>query len=252
MHAGALRALEFDRIVAVVRGFAQTPQGEARLAELQPATDPKTVAAALAATSETVRFLAGASIAVQAPPELESVLGGLMVEGRPLEPLQLVALASFLSTVESTANAVRRARASFPILHAIVERTASFEREIADIRRKIDPSGEVLDDASPELRSIRDRLQAAARAAARHARVVPARQGHRQVPPAADRHRSPWPVRAGRSRRAPGVDPRHRARQLGQRRQSLSRTPQHRRNQQRHRRAGAAGSTKKSCASCWR
>jgi DNA mismatch repair protein MutS2 len=159
MHAGALRALEFDRIVAVVRGFAQTPQGEARLAELQPATDPKRVAAALAATSETVRFLAGASIAVQAPPELEGVLGGLMVEGRPLEPLQLNALASFLSTVESTAGAVRRARASFPLLHAIVERTTSFEREIADIRRKIDPSGEVVDDASPELRSIRDRLR---------------------------------------------------------------------------------------------
>ena len=159
MYAGALRALEFDRIVAVVRGFAQTPQGEARLAELQPATDPRKVAAALAATSETVRFLSGASIAVQAPPELEGVLGGLMVEGRPLEPLQLIALASFLSTVESTANAVRRARASFPLLHAIVERTAPFEREIADIRRKIDPSGEVVDDASPELRSIRDRLR---------------------------------------------------------------------------------------------
>ena len=159
MHAGALRALEFDRIVAVVRGFAQTPQGEARLAELQPATDPKRVAAALAATSETVRFLSGASIAVQAPPELESVLAGLMVEGRPLEPLQLIALASFLSTVENTANAVRRARASFPLLHAIVERTTSFERELADIRRKIDPSGEVVDDASPELRSIRDRLR---------------------------------------------------------------------------------------------
>ena len=159
MHAGALRALEFDRIVAVIRGFAQTPQGEAQLAQLHPATEAKKVAAALAATSETVRFLAGASIAVQAPPELEIVLGALTVEGRPLEPLQLISLASFLSTVENTANAVRRARASFPILHAIVERTTSFEREIADIRRKIDPSGEVVDDASPELRSIRDRLR---------------------------------------------------------------------------------------------
>src|SRR5688572_22557159 len=159
MYAGALRALEFDRIVTVVRGFAQTPQGEARLAELQPATDPKTVAAALAATSETVRFLGGASIAVQAPPELESVLGGLTVEGRPLEPLQLLALANFLNTVETTASSVRRARTSFPILHAVVERTSSFEREIADIRRKIDPAGEVVDDASPELRSIRDRLR---------------------------------------------------------------------------------------------
>ena len=54
---------------------------------------------------------------------------------------------------------MRRARASFPILRAIVETTASFEREIADIRRKIDPSGEVVDDASPELRSMRDRLR---------------------------------------------------------------------------------------------
>ena len=159
MHAGALRALEFDRIVEVIRGFAQTPQGEAQLAALQPATDPSAVAAALAATSETVRFLAGNQIAVQAPPELEVVLGGVTVEGRPLEPLQLIALASFLSTVNTTCPAVRRARASFPILHAIVERTASFDQEIADIRRKIDPSGEVVDDASPELRRIRESLR---------------------------------------------------------------------------------------------
>ena len=38
-------------------------------------------------------------------------------------------------------------------------RAASFEHEIADIRRKIDPAGEVVDDASPELRSVRDRLR---------------------------------------------------------------------------------------------
>ena len=159
MHAGALRALEFDRIVAVIRGFAQTPLGDARLAELRPETEPRLVASALAATAETVRFLSIAAIAVQAPPELESILGGLSVEGRPLEPLQLLGLANFLSTVETTATSVRRARASFPILNAIVERTAPFERETADIRRKIDPAGEVVDDASPELRSIRDRLR---------------------------------------------------------------------------------------------
>src|SRR3990170_1112603 len=128
MHAGALRALEFDRIVAVIRGFAQTPLGEARLAELRPESEPRVVAAALAATSETVRFLSAASIAVQAPPELEIILGGLTVEGRPLEPLQLLALANFLNTVETTASSVRRARASFPILHAIVEKKRSFER----------------------------------------------------------------------------------------------------------------------------
>ena len=159
MHAGALRALEFDRIVAVIRGFAQTPQGERRLAQLRPESEPSSVAAALAATSETVRFLSVAHIGVQAPREFDAILGGITVEGRPLEPLQLVALANFLASVESTCGAVRRARATFPILHRIAERTSSFEREIADIRRKIDPAGEVVDDASPELRSIRDRLR---------------------------------------------------------------------------------------------
>jgi len=34
MHTGALRALEWDQIVDVVRGYALTPIGEARLAEL--------------------------------------------------------------------------------------------------------------------------------------------------------------------------------------------------------------------------
>ena len=159
MHAGALRALEFDRIVDVIRGFAQTPPGEVRLAALQPADDDGVVRRALAATSETARFLSVGQIAVQAPPEMEAVLGGLLVEGRPLEPLQLLALADFLASVETTCLAVRRARASFPILHVIADRAASFQREIADIRRKIDPAGEVVDDASPELRSIRDRLR---------------------------------------------------------------------------------------------
>ena len=159
MHAGALRALEFDRIVEVIRGFAQTPLGAARLEQLRPETDRRSVAASLAATSETARFLSTAAIAVQAPAELEATLAALTVEGRPLEPAQLLALAAFLATVEQTASSVRQARASFPLLYAIVQRTASFEREIADVRRKIDSSGEVVDDASAELQNIREKLR---------------------------------------------------------------------------------------------
>ena len=41
MHAGALRALEFDRIVSVVTGLAVTPTGQDRLAELHPLTDAR-------------------------------------------------------------------------------------------------------------------------------------------------------------------------------------------------------------------
>jgi DNA mismatch repair protein MutS2 len=158
MNPGALRALEFDRIVEAVGRFALTPGGAARLARLQPQAESAAVRAALGATSETVRFLADAQIGLQAPPDLESTLDALTVEGRALEPLQLVALGTFLASVDATAAAIRRGR-GLTVLRAIADTTASFEHETADVRRRIDPAGEVLDDASPELRAIRDRLR---------------------------------------------------------------------------------------------
>ena len=159
MQPGALRALEFDRIVEAVGRFAQTPPGAAKLGRLRPQTEPRAVARLLAATSETVRFLSDNQIALHAPAELDSTLSALAVEGRPLEPLPLVALATLLASIESTAAAIRRARSAFPLLRAVADAAAPFEDEIADIRRKIDPSGDVVDDASAELRGIRDRLR---------------------------------------------------------------------------------------------
>ena len=61
--------------------------------------------------------------------------------------------------MDVSCTAVRRARSACPILRRIADTAASFETEIADVRRKIDPGGEVVDDASPELRSMRDRLR---------------------------------------------------------------------------------------------
>jgi DNA mismatch repair protein MutS2 len=159
MHAGALRALEYDRIVEAVRRFAQTPPGAARLAKLQPLTDAGAVAAALSATAETTRFLRDGEIGLQAPEDLDALLMSLAVEGRVLEPQSLVNVATFLASVEATCNAVRKARSGFPLLAAIAETAASFQQEIGDIRRKIGPAYDVIDDASPELGNLRDRLR---------------------------------------------------------------------------------------------
>jgi DNA mismatch repair protein MutS2 len=158
MNAGALRALEFDRIVEAVGRFALTPAGRSRLADLAPETDPILVRSALDATAETASFLTEAHIGLQASADVEIALDALSVEGRALEPLQLQNLATFLGSIDTTAAAIRRAKGS-KVLRALADATASFEREIADVRRKIDPAGDVVDDASPELRAIRDRLR---------------------------------------------------------------------------------------------
>ena len=160
MQPSALRALEFDRIVEAVTGFALTPMGAERLSRLRPSTDPPQVAQWQAATTETVRFIAAHGLfPLRASSELPQILAAMAVEGRALESLRLLALATFLDSIDEARAGIRRASGSFPLLEAASTGAASFKGETAQVRDKIDPSGEVVDHASPELRIIRDRLR---------------------------------------------------------------------------------------------
>jgi DNA mismatch repair protein MutS2 len=160
MQPSALRALEFDRIVEAVTDFALTPMGAERLSRLQPSTDPQKVARWQAATSETVRFVTTHGVfPLRASSELPQILAALAVEGRALESLRLLALATFLDSIDESRAGIRRAPGSFPLLDAATGGAASFKGESAQTREKIDPSGDVVDHASPELRLIRDRLR---------------------------------------------------------------------------------------------
>ena len=160
MNNGALRALEWDEIVDVVRGFALTPLGAARLAELEPQTDPHRVSQLLAATAEGVKYLdANPAFSLQAPEDLESMLAALAVEGRALEPLRLLAFAEFLDSLGLTCATIRRVSGPFPLLKALAESCGSFKNQIGEVRSKIDPSGEVNDSASPELSRLRIQLR---------------------------------------------------------------------------------------------
>ncbi len=160
MQPAVLQALEYPRIVDVVCGLAATPLGAERLSALKPSADPRRVAQWLAATTEGVRFneLVG-PFPLTAPAELPAILRALAVEGRAIEPVRLLGLADYLDSADASRNAIRRAEGAFPILKSIVEGAASFKNEAAEIRHRIDPSGEVKDDASPELRAVRDRLR---------------------------------------------------------------------------------------------
>ena len=160
MQASALRTLEFDRIVAVLSGLAVTPTGSDALAEVSPATDPADVARLQRETSEAVRFLADhPGFPLRAPTDLDTIIHALELDGRALEAPRLLSLADYLESIEQSRTTVTRLEGQFPLLRAIVERVASFRGEIADVRKKIDPSGDVADDASPALASIRDRLR---------------------------------------------------------------------------------------------
>ena len=160
MNPALLRALEFDRIIEALASFALTPVGKARMRAEAPQTDRAAVAQALAATSETVRYVEQyGAFPLRAGAGLDQALQGLAVEGRPLEALQLRILADFVASIADAQAAVTRAPGAFPILQTLVSRLAPFTEEVAAVRRAIDVNGEVLDDASPRLASIRERLR---------------------------------------------------------------------------------------------
>ena len=104
MQPGALRALEFDRIVEAVRGLALTPhrRGE-RLAACGPRPIRRRVASCWPRRPRGCgTSTANAPFPLRAPSELETILAALAVEGRALEPLRLLAFADFLESVDQT------------------------------------------------------------------------------------------------------------------------------------------------------
>jgi DNA mismatch repair protein MutS2 len=156
----AARTLEFDRIVDAVTALAITPLGRASLEELEPSTDPEIVVALQAATTETVKYLERQPLfPLRAGDTLAEALDALDVQGRPLEPLQLRLLADFVDSVDQSRAAIVRAGDDFPILRELVAKVASFKSEVAAVRDAIDPGGDVLDGASPELKRIRNELR---------------------------------------------------------------------------------------------
>ena len=159
MNQGALKALEFDRIVEAVRSLAQTPFGRARLEGLRPSRDPHKVERAIALTSEMVACLAERDqLPLEGSESVDASLAALAVAGRALEPLQLRGIADFLASVEHTKKTFDGQTKALPLLTGLVAGIASFAPEIGEIRRVIQPSGELIDRASPQLEAIRQRL----------------------------------------------------------------------------------------------
>src|SRR5688500_6140366 len=160
MQAGTRRTLEFDRIVLAVARLTQTRLGRETVAQLVPQRDPAAVRRLLQETSEMRRHLALAgAVTLSAPEEIAQIRTALGAEGQALEPLELRALADLTSNLEASAAGIRKTAGDLPHLARLIARVASFKDEAAAVRKAIDQSGDVLDDASPALRQVRERLR---------------------------------------------------------------------------------------------
>ena len=110
---------------------------------------------------------------------------------------------TFLDSIDEARAGIRRAPGSFPLLDAATGGAASFKGEIGAGARQDRPVGRGGRSRQPGAAADSRPAAQAEVAAAQHARVVPARQGDREVPAGSGRHRAQRPLRAGGEGRAP-------------------------------------------------
>jgi DNA mismatch repair protein MutS2 len=158
VNTNSFNALEFDRILSLLQQYAGSAEGGARLAALQPLTDPGAVRESQARTAEAVTLLraVGRQPYHDLPDPAETLLAARM-RGAHLEPRALSDLASFIEGGVEIAQRVARVEGTKHL-----SRLASEVRDTRDVaakvRRALLPSGEVADDASPRLADLRRAL----------------------------------------------------------------------------------------------
>ena len=152
--ARALTLLEFDQVRQRLGGYTRTELGRERALDLEPVGDALEIGSRLQETGEARQFLdTGGSLEFGPGVDLReyvqrAILGGTL-RGEELHQVQQLAGAAGFNR-----NALHR-REDLPLLAGIAGNIPDLGNLEQAIRRAISPAGEILDDASPELRQLR-------------------------------------------------------------------------------------------------
>ena len=150
----ALGLLEFDQIRQRLAGYARTVLGQERALELTPVGDALEIGTRLQETDEARLFLDnGGGLEFGPGADLReyvqrAMLGGTL-RGEELHQVQQLAAAAGFNR-KALAH-----RDDLPLLAGMAGNIPDLSGLEDAIRRAISPAGEILDDASPELRQLR-------------------------------------------------------------------------------------------------
>ena len=159
MEKHALRVLEFGKVSDILAGYAATTMGKGKASELRPMDEPHALRNALQETTElATAFAEGYSLPLGAVEDVRPAAERARVGGASLEPAVLWRVAECLQAAGRVANSLKRLGNRYPALVSLGHSLPECPELTLRIRKAIDASGMVLDDASPELKDIRRRI----------------------------------------------------------------------------------------------
>jgi DNA mismatch repair protein MutS2 len=152
----AVELLEFDKLVGIVLGLSTCGPGRRALEALRFSTDRMELEAGFSLIGEAMEYLSsGSEMGFGAIADPEFWLEQLGQPGSVLDPTQLLDAASLIEAAFDARQTLAASRERWPLLAAAGASFADLRPVAAVIRRAILPNGEISDDASPELKRIR-------------------------------------------------------------------------------------------------
>jgi DNA mismatch repair protein MutS2 len=158
MDERSFETLELRSLINLLSRHVQTPLGRKRALSISPSSDREWIDRELDRTTEGAGYLgSGEAFGLGELADPEESIAKLQIIGTSLEPVEILSLQSILSAGMGLRAQFSdpELRERYPELNAITRSIPDFQRLLNSIRGKILPSGEIDDNASPELRRIR-------------------------------------------------------------------------------------------------
>ena len=155
MDPHALRTLEYDKVIARLARHTSFDAGRSLAMELEPSSEYREVVRRQRQTAEARRLLqmkprTGLGGAHDVRPSAEKA-----ARGGVIDPGDLLSIATTLECARDLKTSISRLDEALPLLKEIVDLIEPLTRTIESINRSINQRGEVTDQASPALGSIR-------------------------------------------------------------------------------------------------
>ena len=162
MSRPAEQVLEFDRLKDIVSRYTTCAPGRRATLALQMSHDAVALDAEFALVREGVAyFRAGSEFGFGSLADPEAWLARLVIPGSVLVPAELLDVASLMETAHAVRQAFKGEATKYPRLTEVAARLLDFRHLSTAIRRAILPNGEISDDASPQLKRIRESMATA-------------------------------------------------------------------------------------------
>jgi DNA mismatch repair protein MutS2 len=155
MNERTFNTLELPALIELAARHVQTPSGRRRMLQLRPSCVRADILRDLEITTECAAYLgSGERFGLSGIEDLEPPLQQLHIEGSRLEPRQILAIERLLFVCKGLRELIKSAvfRQSCPQVANVISELPDLKHVLSGIHGKILPTGEIDDNASPELR----------------------------------------------------------------------------------------------------